>query len=154
MGSCESFGPPAQGVTVTWYIFFGHPWHNRDQSCQSLLFKKSELSQQKPGKLHLLIFLYMKELMKKTEFRLKPGEWHLWILIHNLKVGKKWKLWFCYLSPLPNLMNADKRAYQLSHLYDQLIQRVPSDDDVTKTWSDQQSQQLQKASCQDVRCHC
>ena len=29
-------------------------------------------------------------------------------------------------------MNADEGAYQLSHLYDQLIQRMSSDDDVTK----------------------
>ena len=48
------------------------------------------------------------------------------------------------------LMNADEGAYQLSHLNDQLTNRTPSDD-VTKTRSDQRSQQFEKASCQDAK---
>ena len=48
-------------------------------------------------------------------------------------------------------MNADEGAYQLRHLYDHLINRVPSDDDVTKTRSDQRSQQFEKASCYRMR---
>ena len=38
------------------------------------------------------------------------------------------------------IMNADEGAYQLSHLYDQLIYRAPAHDDVTKTRSDQPNQ--------------
>ena len=41
--------------------------------------------------------------------------WHYTILIHNLRMGKNWKLWFCYLSPLPIFWTPGHRTHTTAY---------------------------------------
>ena len=83
---------------------------------------KSSIADHVANKNHLINWEESNILAKDNERNTRWIRESIWI---RRKGGTNYKR---------NLMNADEGAYQLSHLYDQLIQRA-STDDVTKSRS-------------------